>query len=173
MSVILFFGTCIISIILKDFKNALFFPSKVSVSIFPTRSWISYFSLKICFFIGSSIDQRLCSNHCHFLNDPFGLLFRHSNTKTWCSLWLQTNTQHTRLVDLSIHKQFWVVDSCILSSATRCHSHFHGPTNHGCHCQSQRKQIEKGLWLSFGLVCARISHSNLFHIRFAMVCYHT
>jgi sodium bicarbonate transporter 10 len=30
MSVVLFFGTFVISIQLKDFKNALFFPSKVS-----------------------------------------------------------------------------------------------------------------------------------------------
>lgn len=35
MSVILFLGTFITSVILKDFKNALFFPSKVSAkSIF-------------------------------------------------------------------------------------------------------------------------------------------
>lgn len=31
MSLILFFGTFITSIILKDFKNALFFPSKVNL----------------------------------------------------------------------------------------------------------------------------------------------
>lgn len=30
MSFILFFGTFITSVILKDFKNSLFFPSKVS-----------------------------------------------------------------------------------------------------------------------------------------------
>lgn len=34
MSVILFLGTFITSVILKDFKNALFFPSKVSNSNF-------------------------------------------------------------------------------------------------------------------------------------------
>jgi len=32
MSLVLFFGTFIISVHLKDFKNALFFPSKVSNS---------------------------------------------------------------------------------------------------------------------------------------------
>lgn len=31
MSIILFLGTFIISVQLKDFKNALFFPSKVSI----------------------------------------------------------------------------------------------------------------------------------------------
>jgi sodium bicarbonate transporter 10 len=34
MSIVLFFGTFIISVQLKDFKNALFFPSKVRNSRF-------------------------------------------------------------------------------------------------------------------------------------------
>jgi sodium bicarbonate transporter 10 len=37
MSVVLFFGTFIISVQLKDFKNALFFPSKVSNSRYSTN----------------------------------------------------------------------------------------------------------------------------------------
>lgn len=37
MSILLFIGTFIVSVILKDFKNALFFPSKVSFSSFPFK----------------------------------------------------------------------------------------------------------------------------------------
>jgi len=37
MSLVLFFGTFIISIHLKDFKNALFFPSKVSNSRYSAK----------------------------------------------------------------------------------------------------------------------------------------
>lgn len=50
------------------------------------------------------------------------------------------------------------------------YSHLHGSANHHGYCQSKRKQIEKRLWLSFGLV--RFGYFDLccWIIRLAGLC---
>lgn len=45
MSIILFLGTFIISVILKDVKNSLFFPSKVTNSLYSVMLIVVMFSL--------------------------------------------------------------------------------------------------------------------------------
>lgn len=42
MSILLFIGTFLISVQLKDFKNALFFPSKVNFSIFSYKIFVNF-----------------------------------------------------------------------------------------------------------------------------------
>ena len=48
MSIILFMGTFLLSIELKDFKNALFFPSKVCFLSFATRQRLYTFATYVC-----------------------------------------------------------------------------------------------------------------------------
>lgn len=65
MSIILFAGTYIISVILKDFKNALFFPSNVSklllvrsfnISKFQVRQFVSDFAVIIAILSMTMLD---------------------------------------------------------------------------------------------------------------------
>lgn len=137
MSVVLFFGTFTTSIILKDFKTALFFPSKVSQ--WHWFSNVSHFLFINTFCVGPPIYQWFFCYHCDTVNDSSGLQHEHSNAKIGRTCSIQTNTWRSQLVDKSIYKWFLVVDNRLLPSTAWCHSHFYGSTNHRGYCESQRK----------------------------------
>lgn len=86
MSILLFVGTFLISVELKDFKNALFFPSKVRREALDWTSdngLSSVSGLMYSFlFPGETVYKRLRRHHSHLVYVTRRLVRRNQNTQT-------------------------------------------------------------------------------------------
>lgn len=139
MSILLFLGTFLISVQLKDFKNALFFPSKVSLQKISKakeklilRYVIYFFEI---FLAGEAIHKRLRRNHSHFLDVPYRLVRWNQNAKTSSAERLQTHIRGQGLANSSIRKEpDLVVGGSRSTRPIGHHIDIYGSANYGCYC---------------------------------------